>query len=292
MINVTNQAHGADWSFYNADCVDAIQGIPDNSVGLSVYSPPFSSVFTYSDLDRDMGNCASDDEFMQHYSYIIGEVRRVTMPGRLTAVHCRDLLALQSKEGFQGLKDFPGWIIQAHIDAGWTYHSRITVWKDPVVEMQRTKAHGLLYKTLQADSSRSRQGCADYLLIFRRRPEDGETVTPVTQDAAKFPVTQWQEWASPVWMTINQGNVLNVAEGRSEQDERHMCPLQLDLIDRAVRLWSNPGDVILSPFGGIGSEGVGALRAGRKFVGIELKPEYWRVGCDNLRGATAQMSMF
>lgn len=275
-IRCLNEAHGERWSAYNADCVDLVRQLPDASVGFSVYSPPFANIFVYSDSVADMGNCASDDEFAQHYRYLIAEKLRVTKPGRLTAVHCSDLPSSKWKDGVIGLKDFPGEIIRSHQDAGWVFHSRITVWRDPVVEMTRTKALGLLYKQLQKDSTRSRQGMADYVLVFRK---PGENAEPVGQRPEHFPVTQWQQWASPVWMDIQQTNTLNVTMARDHADERHVCPLQLDLIERALTLWSNPGDVVLSPFMGIGSEGVVSVRLKRRFVGVELKESYFRQAC-------------
>lgn len=275
-IRCLNEAHGERWSAYNADCVDLVRQLPDASVGFSVYSPPFANIFVYSDSVADMGNCASDDEFAQHYRYLIAEKLRVTKPGRLTAVHCSDLPSSKWKDGVIGLKDFPGEIIRSHQDAGWVFHSRITVWRDPVVEMTRTKALGLLYKQLQKDSTRSRQGMADYVLVFRK---PGDNAEPVGQRPDHFPVTQWQQWASPVWMDIQQTNTLNVTMARDHADERHVCPLQLDLIERALTLWSNQGDVVLSPFMGIGSEGVVSVRLKRRFVGVELKESYFRQAC-------------
>lgn len=275
-IRCLSEAHGERWSAFHADCVDLVRQLPDASVGFSIYSPPFANIFVYSDSVADMGNCASDDEFAQHYRYLIAEKLRVTKPGRLTAVHCSDLPSSKWKDGVIGLKDFPGEIIRSHQDAGWIFHSRVTVWRDPVVEMTRTKALGLLYKQLQKDSTKSRQGMADYVLVFRK---PGENAEPVGQRPEHFPVSQWQQWASPVWMDIQQTNTLNVTMARDHADERHVCPLQLDLIERALTLWSNPGDVVLSPFMGIGSEGVVSLRLKRRFVGVELKESYFRQAC-------------
>jgi DNA modification methylase len=219
----------------------------------------------------------------------VREKFRLTKPGRLTAVHCSDLPMTKWKDGAVGVKDFSGDIIRIHQDAGWIYHSRRTIWKCPVVEMTRTKHVGLLYKQLRSDSSKSRGGMPDYLLTFIK---PGENQEPITHESADFPVQQWQEWASPVWMDIQQTNVLNVKVARSEKDEKHLCPLQLDLIERALVLWSNPGDVVLSPFMGIGSEGYQALKAGRKFVGTELKEAYFRQACENLKGAASQTDLF
>ena len=293
MAQVLTQQHRPNWTLYNADCVDVVRAMPDKSVHLSIYSPPFAEVFVYSASERDMGNCSGDAEFFEHYRYIIGEIYRMTAPGRLTAVHCRDLLDLKRNTGRAGLRDFPGEIIRAHTDAGWQFHGRVTVWKDPVTEMQRTKAQGLLYKQLQKDSTMSRMGCADFVLFFRRHPEPGEDmeIVPVDHNPSDFPVDRWQEWASPVWMDIRQGNVLNVAQARTEEDEKHMCPLQLDLIERVIRLYSNAGEVVFSPFAGIGSEGVMALRTGRRFVGAELKPEYYHHACEYLDAEGRQMDL-
>lgn len=273
MVSCLMDAHGESWTAYHGDCVPVIAQLPDNSVGFSIYSPPFSNLFVYSDSLADMGNSASDAEFMTQYGFLLRDLARVTKPGRLSAVHCSDLPLTKWKDGMIGIKDLSGDIIRAHQDAGWVLHSRVTIWKCPVVEMTRTKALGLLYKQLQKDSTRSRQGMADYLLVFRA---PGENAEPVGQDSSRFPVEQWQQWASPVWMDIRQTNTLNVAVAREDADEKHLCPLQLDLIERCLVMWSNKGDVVLSPFMGIGSEGVMSLRHKRKFVGVELKEAYWR----------------
>jgi DNA modification methylase len=279
-----NEQHGKDYVAWHGDCVDVVRQLPPASVGFSIYSPPFSNLFCYSDSEADMGNSANDGEFFTHYGFLLAEMARVTKPGRLSAVHCSDLPLQKWKDGVIGIKDLSGDIIRAHKDAGFILHSRVTIWKDPVVEMTRTKALGLLYKQLQKDSTRSRTGMPDYLLVFRA---PGENIEPVGQDAAKFPVERWQQWASPVWMDIRQTNTLNVAVARSNKDERHLCPLQLDLITRALLLWSNPGDVVLSPFMGVGSEGVMTLQHRRKFVGVELKEAYWRTACKYLAEAEA-----
>lgn len=271
------------YAAYNADCIEVVSALPTDSIGFSVYSPPFCHLFLYSDSERDMGNVKNEAEFFAQYGFLLREIYRATKPGRLTAVHCSDLPRTKSTHGEVGLYDMPGDIIRAHQNAGWTYHSRITVWKDPVVEMQRTKALGLLYKQLQKDSTRSRQGMPDYVLVFRKTPADEKASDPVGQDATQFPVLQWQKWADPVWFDIRQTDVLNVQAAREDKDEKHLCPLQLDLIERAIRLWSNPGDTVLSPFLGIGSEGVMALRCGRKFIGAELKSAYFRQAVKNLR---------
>jgi hypothetical protein len=289
VIECIDSASGDNWMAYNGDCVSVVAQLPDESVGFSVYSPPFQNIFVYSDSEADMGNCTSDDEFNRHYSFLIHEKLRITKPGRLTAVHCSDLPSSKWKDGVIGLKDFPGDIVRLHQDAGWIFHSRICVWRDPVVEMTRTKALGLLYKQLKKDSTRSRMGMADYVLVFRK---PGDNAEPVEQMPENFPVSQWQKWASPVWMDINQTNTLNVRMAKDNADERHLCPLQLDLIERAVTMWSNPGDVVLSPFMGIGSEGVTALKLKRKFIGVELKPSNFKHACRYLEAQDRQEDLF
>jgi hypothetical protein len=235
-----------------------------------------------------MGN-STDEEFAQHYAYLVREKFRVTMPGRLTAVHCSDLPMTKWRDGAVGIKDFSGQIIRIHEDAGWILHGRRTIWKCPVVEMTRTKHVGLLYKQLQKDSSKSRGGMPDYLLTFIKPGENAELIAHTPQD---FPLDQWQEWASPVWMSVDQSNVLNVKAAKTAGDERHLCPLQLDVIDRAVIMWSNPGNVVLSPFMGIGSEGVRSLALGRKFFGVELKEAYWKQACRYMRAEEDQGGLF
>ncbi len=282
-------AHGDAWAAYCGDCVSVCAQIPDDAIDFSVYSPPFSQIFVYSDSALDMGNTANDEDFREHYAYLVREKFRLTKPGRLTAVHCSDLPMTKWKDGAVGIKDFSGDIIRLHQEAGWIFHSRRTIWKCPVVEMTRTKHVGLLYKQLRKDSSKSRGGMPDYLLTFIK---PGENASPITHEAVDFPVEQWQEWASPVWMTVNQTNVLNVKAARSEKDEKHLCPLQLDVIERALVLWSNPGDTVLSPFMGIGSEGYMSVKTGRRFIGVELKHEYWRQAVENLKGAASQADMF
>jgi len=285
IINCIDQKQGENYSAFNGDCVDVVRQLPDKSVGFSVYSPPFGDLFIYSDSEADMGNSSSDGEFFDHYEFLIAEMARVTKPGRLTAVHCSDLPFRKWKDGKIGIKDFSGDIIRAHERHGFTLHSRVTIWKDPVVEMTRTKANGLLHMQLKKDSSKSRAGMPDYLCVFKA-PGDNEE--PIGHTAEEFPVSQWQQWASPVWMDIQQTNTLNVRVAKDDKDEKHLCPLQLDLIERAIVLWSNPGDVVLSPFMGIGSEGYVALNLRRKFVGVELKPGYWRKACEHLDSIEAK----
>jgi hypothetical protein len=284
VVACLNEFHGEDFAAYHGDAVDVVRQLPDHSVGFSVYSPPFSQIFVYSESANDMGNCADDTEFFEHYRLLIREMARVTKPGRLSAVHCSDLPLTKWKDGRIGLKDFPGDIIRAHEAEGFIFHSRICIWRDPVVEMTRTKALGLLYKQLKIDSTRSRQGMADTVLVFRAPGENAEHVGHKPDD---FPVEQWQQWASPVWMDIRQTNTLNVQAAREASDERHIAPLQLDLIERAIILWSNPGDVVLSPFMGIGSEGVVSMKLRRRFVGVELKESYFRQACKYIASGEA-----
>jgi DNA modification methylase len=288
MVECLNSAHGSNWSAFNGDCVSVLRQFPDHCIDFSVYSPPFGSLFVYSDSAADMGN-STDDQFTEHYGYLVTEKYRLTKPGRLTAVHCSDLPMTKWKDGAVGIKDFSGDIIRLHQNAGWIFHSRRTIWKCPVVEMTRTKHVGLLYKQLQKDSSKSRGGMPDYLLTFIK---PGENAAPIAHTPESFPLEQWQEWASPVWTTVRQSNVLNVKVARSANDERHLCPLQLDVIERALVMWSNAGDTVLSPFMGIGSEGYCSLRAGRRFVGVELKEAYWRQACEYLTGADSQEDLF
>lgn len=281
-INCLDSAHGENWSMYHGDCVEVLSQMPDESMDLAVYSPPFSSLFVYSASDRDMGNVADDEQFFEAYGFVVRELYRVLKPGRICAVHVSDLPARKSVEGYIGVRDFSGATVIAHEREGFNLHGRVTVWKDPVTEMQRTKALGLLWKQLRTDSTKSRPGMPDYVLFFRK---PGDNAVPVAHTAQQFPVHQWQQWASPVWMDIDQSDTLNVRIAREDNDERHMCPLQLPLIRRVVTLYSNPGEVVLSPFGGIASEGVGALEMERRYVGVELKESYFKRACVNLRDA-------
>jgi DNA modification methylase len=287
-LRCLNSERGTNWQAINGDCVDVISQLPDDSIGFSVYSPPFGSLFVYSTSAADMGN-STDDEFADHYGYLVKEKFRVTKPGRLTAVHCSDLPMTKWKDGAVGIKDFSGDIIRRHEEAGWIMHGRRTIWKCPVVEMTRTKHVGLLYKQLQKDSSKSRGGMPDYLITFIK---PGENTSPISHTPEDFPLEQWQEWASPVWMSVDQSNVLNVRMARENEDERHLCPLQLDVIERALVMWSNPGDVVMSPFMGIGSEGVMSLKHGRKFFGVELKESYWKQACKYLKAEEGQGNLF
>lgn len=289
-IRCLNDAHDERWSAYHGDCVSVLAQMPQASIDLAVYSPPFSGLYIYNDSVADMGNCADDDEFIEQYRHLVVKLHRVMRPGRLVAVHCKDLVYYKTQRGTAGLRDFPGMLIEAHTAAGFDFHSRITIWRCPVREMTKTKAHGLLYKQLRADSSFSRQGLPEYFVVFRKWAAEGEEVLPVTHTPETFPLDQWQQWASPVWMETRETDVLNAS--RDPEDEKHICPMPLDLTSRVVRLWSNAGDVVLSPFMGIGSEGVAALRAGRRFVGVELKASYWQQAVGHLRAHSSQAVLF
>lgn len=278
MHTILNQATGGSWTAIHGDCVEAMRDLPDNSIDFSVYSPPFSSLYIYSESVRDMGNVDGDDEFFATYAHVLQEKLRVTRPGRSTSVHVKDLVyySNSSAKGDRGLRDFSGLTIAAHVAAGWTYHSRHTIWRCPVREMTKAKPDGLLFKNFRTDASRVRAGLPEYLLTFRKWAPGMEETPPVVHDPAQFPLDQWQAWASPVWMDTHETNVLNVKAAADPETEKHLCPMPLDITERAIRLWSNPGDVVLSPFMGIGSEGVVAVKTGRRFVGCELKESYWR----------------
>lgn len=281
-MNVLNQEITDTFALYNADCVDGWRGLPDNSMDFSIYSPPFESLYVFSNSERDMGNSASSADFWQHYRYLIAEMYRVMKPGRLIAIHCMNLPTSKARDGFIGIKDFRGEIIRAHQDAGFIYHSEVCIWKDPVVAMQRTKALGLLYKQLKKDSAMSRQGIADYLVVVRK---PGDNPDPVTHTEADFHVDKWQQYASPVWMDIKQSRTLQYMSARESDDERHISPLQLDVIERAIELWTNPGDLVGTPFLGIGSEAYVALQMGRRAFGTELKRSYFDLAVRNCREA-------
>lgn len=288
MSTVIDQASGQTWHMYHGDCCEVLNGIPDESVDFSVFSPPFASLYVYSDSERDMGNSESDEQFFEHFAYLVELLLKKVKPGRLVSVHCMNLPSTISHNGYIGIRDFRGEIIRTFDEKGWIYHSEVCIWKDPVVAMQRTKALGLLHKQVKKDSCMSRQGLPDYICTFRKPGKNEEPVAGefdyFAGDVDEFNCREkignksidiWQRYASPVWMDIKQSNTLNARMGRDNNDERHVCPLQLDVIERCLQLWSNPGDVVLSPFGGIGSEGVGALRADRKYIGIELKKSYF-----------------
>ena len=262
----------------HGDCVEEVAKLPDNSIDFSIFSPPFAELYVYSDDIRDMGNCKDYEEFFVHFQFLVKELARVIKSGRLVAVHCMDLPAMKGKDGYIGLKDFSGMLIQAFEKEGFIYHDRITIWKSPVVEMTRTKSIGLLHKTIKKDSSLSRTGIPDYILVFRNA---GDNLVPIThQDKEEnkenyLPVNLWQKYAEPVWYDINYSDTLQYTSAREDKDEKHICPLQLETIRRCLHLWSNEGDTVLSPFGGIGSEGYESLRLNRNYIGIELKESYY-----------------
>jgi hypothetical protein len=286
-----NVQRGSKWTAINGDCIEEIKKIESGTVGLSIYSLPFSNLYIYSDSYRDMGNTKNDAEFFKQYEFLLDDLYRVTMPGRICAVHCKNLVNYKGRDGRAGLRDFRGDIIRAHLAHGWTYHSEVCIWKDPVIEMQRTKAHGLLYKQLRKDSTFSRQGLPEYLVIFRKwqgESDYDDTILPVTHTKTDFELDQWQRWASPVWMDIRQTNVLNVQAAREHEDEKHIAPLQLDVIERATVLWSNPGDLVFSPFMGIGSEGYVSVKLNRRFTGIELKTKYFHQAIGYLKQAETE----
>ena len=318
---------GNGWALHNSDCIEGMHAMPEGSVDCAIFSPPFGDLFVYSDSERDLGNAGEGDAFVNQYRFFANALTRVIRVGRIVCVHCTDLPMRKGKHGAIGLQDFSGDLIKAHTDAGLVYHGRATIWKDPVVEMQRTKALGLLYKQIRKDSAMNRVGMPDYMLFFRKDGPNEERIehTYIDDEAgsleiakryltymkrqglcamvppddilhdlirdAKFDVYEWQRLASPVWMDIKQGNVLNRMKGAN--DERHVCPLQLDVIARCLRLYSKPGDVVMDPFNGIGSTGYEAIRMNRKYLGFELKPEYAMQADKNLRAAeSASLSMF
>jgi DNA modification methylase len=314
-VNVIGQDEGKRFVAFHGDTVDVARGLPDASVDFAVFSPPFASLYTYSNSARDMGNVRNDDEFFAHYAYLVREQRRVMRPGRLTAIHCMLMPTSKERDGHIGLRDFRGDIIRAYQAEGFIFHSEVCIWKDPVTAMQRTKALGLLHKTIRKDSSMSRQGIADYLVVMRT---PGTNDKPVAHTHEEFPVERWQRYASPVWASfgspddegflkcsgttdpaddssaINMNDTLQYRSARENEDERHICPLQLEVIRRSVRLWTAPDDVVWSPFMGIGSEGYVALQEGRRFVGAELKRSYYEQAVRNLREAESvrQVGLF
>jgi len=269
--------------------VDVVGNLPSDSLDYSVFSPPFASLYVYSNSDRDMGNATDHDEFFQHFGYLVGDLLRTLKAGRLVSVHCMNLPTSKVRDGVIGIRDFRGEIIRLFEDAGFIFHSEVCIWKDPVTAMQRTKALGLLHKQLKKDSAMSRQGIADYLVTFRK---PGENPEPVSHTDESFPVDRWQRYASPIWTDIRQTNTLQFREARDEEDERHICPLQLEVIERCIELWTNPGDLVLSPFAGIGSEGYVTLQKGRRFIGVELKKSYWEVAKKNLAKARPYIADF
>lgn len=279
---VTDTAKGEGWELCLGDSVEVAKEIADSSLHYSIFSPPFSSLYTYSASDRDLGNCRDDDIFMEHFGFIIAELYRALMPGRLVSFHCMNLPTSKQHHGYIGIRDFRGDLIRLFESHGFIFHSEVVIWKDPVTAMQRTKALGLLHKQIKKDSCMSRQGIPDYLVTMRKPGENPERVSHTAED---FPVQLWQNYASPVWMDINPNETLQFRSAREHNDERHICPLQLEVIRRALKLWTNPSDLVFSPFAGIGSEGYCALQAGRRFLGIELKRSYWEQAAKNLARA-------
>ncbi len=282
MVKVLNQVVKENYSLYHGDSCEIIAGIPDESIHYTLFSPPFASLYTYSNSDRDMGNCRSDAEFFEHFKYLAGELFRVTMPGRLLSFHCMDLPRMKERDGVIGLKDFPAIVRQVFEDCGFIYHSRVTIWKNPVTEMQRTKALGLLHKQIKKDSAMNRQGIPDYILTMRKLGENPERISHTDE---MFPCDVWQQYASPVWMDIRQSDTLQKNSAREEKDERHICPLQLEVIKRCIELWTNPNDIVLDPFGGIGSVPYVARKLGRRAVCCELKESYFNQMIANVANA-------
>ena len=313
-MKVLNQQFGDNWAMYHGDSCELTKTLPDNSIHYQIFSPPFASLFTYSDSERDMGNCKKDESFMDHFKFLVPELFRICMTGRLVSFHCMDLPATITRDGFIGMKDFPGLLIRIFQNAGFIYHSRVVIWKDPLVQATRTKQLCLAHKQISKDSSRCSMGMPDYIITMRKPGTNPEPIAhgrgferyigtmaepkdPKKDDARlnKYSHKVWQRYASPVWMDINQTNTLNVKMARHEDDERHICPLQLDTIARCLELWSNPDDTIFSPFAGIASEGYQSLLMGRKFIGIELKESYYNQAVKNLteiENQPEQLSLF
>lgn len=283
-MNCIEQVVTDRYALYHGDCVEVLQGLPKHSVGYSIFSPPFASLYTYSNSPRDMGNVRNDAEFFQHFDYLIAELLRVVKPGRNVSFHCMDMPASKERDGHIGLKDFPGDLIRAFQRHGFIFHSKATIWKDPVTAMTRTKALGLLHKSIRERSEMTRMGIPDYLITMRT-PGESEHVT---HTADEFPVNLWQRIASPVWMDIDPSDTLQYMSAREHDDERHICPLQLEVIRRGIMLWTNPDDIVLSPFGGIGSEPYVAVGMGRRAVAVELKASYFKQMVANVASAQAK----
>lgn len=312
IVQCVDQVVTDEYAIYQGDCIELIRGVPSESVHFGIHSPPFSGLYKFSNFDRDISN-SEDDAFFEHYMFLIQELLRVTMPGRLHSVHCMQLPTSKNRDGAIGMRDFRGEIVRAYVQAGWIFHSEVCIWKDPVSAMTRTKSHRLLHKQMKKDSTISGQGLADYVVTFRKPGENPEPVAGVltqfvgadgeldlSREAYKrdtegrenswgyeqwVSILIWQRYASPVWMDINQHRTLQYRGGRDEKDEAHISPLQLDVIERCIDLWSMPGDVVLTPFMGIGSEVYGAIERGRRGIGFELKPSYFKQAVKNLREA-------
>lgn len=273
-----------NFALYNGDSCEILQDIPTDSIDYQIYSPPFASLYTYSNSERDLGNCKSDEEFFNHFEFIARELYRCLKPGRLMSVHCMNTPTSKERDGYIGLRDFRGDLIRLFQKCGFIYHSEVCIWKDPVIAMQRTKALGLLHKQIKKDSSLSRQGIPDYLVTMRK---PGDNPEPITHTNESFPVSIWQKYASPIWTDIKPSDTLQARSCREEKDEKHICPLQLTVIRRGINLWTNPGDTVLTPFLGIGSEAYVALETGRKTVGIELKSSWYQQAVNNCKNVTA-----
>ncbi len=284
-----DQQSSDSWTAYNGDCVEVVSALPERSVDYSIFSPPFASLYTYSNSPRDMGNCRTDAEFFEHFGHLIDALARVMRPGRNVSFHCMLLPTSKERDGYIGLKDFRGDLIRAFQARGFVFHSEVVIWKDPVTAMQRTKALGMLHKSVRENASMCRQGIPDYLVTMRA---PGENDLRVKHDSKQYPVDKWQKVASPIWMDIDPSDTLQYRSAREHDDERHICPLQLEVIRRGIDLWTNPGEVVLSPFMGIGSEGFVALEMQRRFVGVELKRSYFEQAIRNLASAVTQADLF
>jgi len=287
-MNCIEQTVTDQWTLMNGDCVEVLRGLPAHSIDYSIFSPPFASLYTYSNSPRDMGNVRNDAEFFEHFSHLIAELRRVMKPGHNVSFHCMLLPTSKERDGYIGLKDFRGDLIRAFQAGGFIYASEVCIWKDPVTAMQRTKALGLLHKTVRENACMSRQGIPDYLVTMRA---PGEMVDRV-RHGEDYPVSKWQKVASPIWTDIDPGDTLQYMSAREHDDERHICPLQLEVIRRGIDLWTNPNDIVLSPFAGIGSELYVAVEMGRRAVGVELKASYYQQAVRNLHAVGAQESLF
>jgi DNA modification methylase len=281
-MNVIDQQMGETWALFNGDSAEVLPSLPDQSIGLAVFSPPFSMLYTYSATDRDLGNSASDDQFWEHFGFISRELRRVMQPGRNVCVHVAQIPSQKARDGVIGLKDFRGDTIRHFQSEDFVYHGEVVIDKDPQAQAIRTKSKGLLFNQMRRDAAWSRPALADYILIFRA---PGENAVPIHPDISN---DDWISWARPVWYGIRETDTLQAAEGREAEDERHICPLQLGTIERCIRLWSNPGETVLSPFAGIGSEVYMAVKLGRLGIGVELKPAYYRAAVRNLKRAEAE----
>ncbi len=313
-LKAVNQVITENYAIYEGDSCELMQAIPDNTIGFSVHSPPFEGLYKFSNSDRDVSN-SEGDAFYDHYGFIIDQLLRITKPGRLASVHVMQLPTSKTRDGYIGMRDFRGEVVREFQKRGWIFSSEVCIWKDPVVAQQRTKSIRLLHKQVCKDATISGQGLADYIVTFRKPGEnldrvsgafehyigEGNAPEPIEsrikrqsqEDAKKwYSIEVWQRYASPVWTDINQGRTLQYRGGRDEKDEQHISPLQLDVIERCIHLWSNPGDIVFTPFMGIGSEVYGAVEMGRKGLGIELKASYFRQAVKNLEAAQNKTGKF